>query len=184
MNRVGLHLLSVLLTLSVVCVVSAQSRQITYEMSGRFVSVGPADDLGLDGTKFRLTVAIDAGAVATVEQNDRGQVAVYPSVETVLHLTGSVNASLNGALRSSEERLEIAETYGGDTCMTLGTTFEVEGKTVSVPPVCFRAGAITGVQLPEAGFADKQKIGFRAVHGKGSTYVVAGGRVRVRGGEK
>ena len=184
MTRVGLYSLYVLLALSFVCAASAQSRQITYEMSGRFASVGSTDDLGLDGTKFRLTVSIDAGAVATVEQNERGQVAVYPSVETVLHLTGSLNASLNGPLRSSEERLEIAETYGGDTCMTLGTTFEVEGKSFSVPAVCFRAGAITGVQLPEAAFADEQKIGFRAVHVKGSTYVVSGGRVRVRGGVK
>lgn len=185
MKRVGSQcLMAVLTALLAVCGVSAQSRAITYEMTGQFRSVGPVDDAGLDGAKFRVTVTIDPAAVPSVAQNDRGQVAVYPSVETVLHLTGSVNASLKGALRSSEERLEIAETYGGETCMTLGTTFEAEGTTFSVPPVCFRAGAIRAGQLPVSAFANQHRIGFRATHARGSTYVVSGGRVRVRGGEK
>ena len=184
MNRVRSYLLCLLIPLFAVPVFADGDKHV-YELSGRFVAIGPGDDLGLDGARFRLNVTIDpAAAPESVVRTDRGQTAVYRSAETVLHVTGSVNALLKGAIRSTEERMEIAETYGGDTCITLGAPFEAGGRSFSVPPVCFASGTLTGVQLPGTALSGRNAAGFRATHSRGATYVVSGGAIRVRGGAR
>ena len=68
--------------------------------------------------------------------------------------------------------MEIAETYGGDTCITLGSSFSVDGRVFSVPPVCFAQGTLTGVQLPGAALSGRNAAGFRATHSRGATFDV------------
>jgi hypothetical protein len=184
MNRVRVYLLCLLISLFGVSTFADGSNHV-YELSGRFVALGADDDLGLDGTRFRLSVTIDpAAAPESIERAEHGQTAVYKSIETVLHVSGSSNASLKGALRSTEERVEIAETYGGDTCITFGASFSVDGRLFSVPPVCFAAGALTGIQLPGAALSGRNAAGFRATHSRGAAYLVSAGAIRVRGGAR
>lgn len=184
MNRMRVYLLCLLISLFGVSAFADGSNHV-YELTGRFVALAANDDLGLDGTRFRLSVTIDpALAPESVAQTERGQTAVYRSVETVLHVSGSANASLKGPVRAAEERMEIAETYGGDTCITLGSSFSVDGRSFSVPPVCFASGTLSGVQLPGTALSGRNTAGFRATHSRGATYVVSGGAIRVRGGAR
>ena len=184
MKRVRLYLLCLFVAL-VGVPAFADGNNHVYELSGRFVALGANDVLGLDGTRFRLSVTIDpAAAPQSVERSEFGQTAVYKSVETVLHVSGSANASLKGALHSTEERVEIVETYGGDTCIALGASFDVDGRSFSVPPACFASGTLSGVQLPGAALSGRNAAGFRATHSRGATYLVSGGTIRVRGGAR
>ncbi len=158
----------------------AHAQNLVYTVHGQFVSVDSTDAAGLDGARFRLTVAIDAAAVPiSTDVDSWHQSATYQSSESVLELRESPGGSFDGVFASTVEKMTIVSHFGGDVCIDFGSSFDTPAGIIEVPELCFSGGNAFGIDLSTAGIGTESLAAFMTVLIGDASYGVIDGAIDV-----